>query len=527
LFFKDRQIVHDIALSISAGQTVALVGESGSGKSVTALSVLCLLDQKASYLSDSQINFTTKDDLCVNLLEQDDAALRRIRGSEISMIFQEPMTSLNPLHTILRQVSEPLILHQGLNKDQAKARVMDLFKKVGLDGLIDRLNAYPHQLSGGQRQRVMIAMALANQPRLLIADEPTTALDVTTQQQILTLLRDIQKNETDQDDKMGLLLITHDLNIVKRMADQVYVMQQGRIVEQGTVTQIFDQPQHDYTKMLIAAKKLSPAAPYQPTHEQTPLLSVRDVSVHFTRKKSFFGRKTDVFKAVDRISFDLYPAQTIGVVGESGSGKSTLGLAILRLIQSQGEIVFKGQNLQSLPMHALRPYRSKIQIVFQDPYGSLSPRMSIAQIIGEGLDIHFPNLTKAQKTEKIIQALQDVRMDVDSLHRYPHEFSGGQRQRIAIARALILKPELIILDEPTSALDVSVQAQTLKILQDLQAQYGLSYLFISHDLDVIRALAHHVIVLKNGQIVEQNNAQTLFENPQADYTKQLLKAAFV
>lgn len=522
--FRGHPIVHGVSFDIKKGETLALVGESGSGKSVTALSILQLLPYPAathgpasSILFDGQkiIGASTK-------------TMRTIRGSRVGIIFQEPMTSLNPLHTIERQIAESLILHQNLSSAQARGRVLELLDLVGLPQLKDRLNSYPHQLSGGQRQRVMIAMALCNNPDLLIADEPTTALDVTVQAQILELLRDLKGRLN-----MALLLITHDLSIVEKMADRVCVMKDGVIVEQADTETLFARPQHDYTKMLLSAspKSLPPASllPFSSgnkTDQEEFILKASDLRVYFPRNKNFFGKTSSYVKAVDGVSLAVRPGQTIGIVGESGSGKTTLGLALLRLTAlTSGVLHFEGQDISAFSRLNMRPLREDMQIVFQDPYGALSPRMSITEIIGEGLDIHRQDISKAARDELVIQALRDVHLDPETRYRYPHEFSGGQRQRIAIARAMVLQPKLVILDEPTSALDVSVQAQIVDLLRELQDKHNLAYIFISHDLRVIRAMAHDLVVMKDGKVVEQGPAADIFASPKTEYTRALMDAA--
>ncbi|MFN3827000.1 MAG: ABC transporter ATP-binding protein [Micavibrio sp.] len=506
--------VKNISFDIRKGQVTALVGESGSGKSVTALSIMQLLPYpRAEHPAGSSICFDGQE--LVGLGEDDMMALR---GRRIGMIFQEPMTSLNPLHSIERQIGEVLKLHQRMNNEQARARILELLDLVGLPQLKDRLNAYPHELSGGQRQRIMIAMALANNPELLIADEPTTALDVTVQAQILELLLDL-KERLD----MSLLLITHDLSIVKKMADHVCVMKNGVIVEQNDAQTLFENPQHDYTKMLLAAQPKGHAIPAN--QNAAVILKASDIKVHFPREKTIFGKVTKWVKAVDGIDVVCRAGQTVGVVGESGSGKTTLGLALLRLTASQGTITFKDQSISAFDRNAMRPLRARMQIVFQDPFSSLSPRMSIGQIIGEGLDVHRHDISRTDREDLVVQALRDVSLDPETRHRYPHEFSGGQRQRISIARAMVLQPEFIVLDEPTSALDVSVQAQIVDLLRGLQEKYNLAYMFISHDLRVVKAMAHDLIVMKDGKVVEQGPAASIFDNPQTEYTKALLEAA--
>ena len=510
--FAGREVVHGVNLDIRRGECLALVGESGSGKSVTAHSILRLLPGK-NVETQGSIRYNG-----IDLVSASPAQLRSLRGNRIAMIFQEPMTSLNPLHTVEKQVSEVLITHKGLKKREARARTLELLELVGIRDPQHRLNAYPHQLSGGQRQRVMIAMALANEPELLIADEPTTALDVTVQQKILELLIDLQQRLG-----MSLLLISHDLNLVRKIAQRVCVMRAGEIVEQATCEDLFKAPQHPYSRMLIEAE---PSGSPVPADDPGNLLQVDNLKVWFPLPKSLFSRERHYVKAVDGVSFELKKGRTLGIVGESGSGKSTLGQAVLRLVESQGSIRLDGQQLGALNQDQLRPLRRHMQVVFQDPFGSLSPRMSVQQIISEGLLAH--NIGTVQEREAaVIRVLQEVGLDPESRHRYPHEFSGGQRQRISIARALIMEPELILLDEPTSALDRTVQKQVVDLLRDLQAKHGLTYLFISHDLAVVHALAHDMIVIKDGKVVEQGNAQSLFSNPQHPYTRELLQASSV
>ncbi|BCH27981.1 ABC transporter ATP-binding protein [Mesorhizobium sp. L-8-3] len=506
--------VDHISFDIAKGETVALVGESGSGKSVSALSVLKLLPYPPASHPSGQILFQGKD-----LLAKGEKELRRVRGNKITMIFQEPMTSLNPLHTIERQIGEILSIHQGLNDRQARARTLELLQEVGIRDPQKRLDAYPHQLSGGQRQRVMIAMALANEPELLIADEPTTALDVTVQAQILELLARLKAKNG-----MSMLFITHDLGIVRKIADRVCVMTRGKIVESGPTSDIFAQPKHDYTKHLLAAEPKGRPPAADATAET--VMTGDKIKVWFPIKQGFFRRTVDHVKAVDGIDVTVRAGQTLGVVGESGSGKTTLGLALCRMISSEGRIHFNGQDIDALSFNAMRPLRRELQIVFQDPFGSLSPRMSVSEIIQEGLAIHEPKLTVDQREGRVIDVLEEVGLDPDTRHRYPHEFSGGQRQRIAIARAMVLKPRFVMLDEPTSALDMSVQAQVVDLLRDLQAKHDLAYLFISHDLKVIRALANDVIVMRNGKIVEHGPSMQIFERPQTEYTRALISAAF-
>ncbi|MEO0798566.1 MAG: ABC transporter ATP-binding protein [Pseudomonadota bacterium] len=506
--------VDRVSFSIDKGETVALVGESGSGKTVSALSVLRLLPYPSASHPNGEIYFDGR-----NLLKLEEGEMQRIRGDRISIIFQEPMTSLNPLHPIERQVGEVLRLHRGLDRDEARKKTLELLAKVGIRNAESRLGAYPHQLSGGQRQRVMIAMALANEPELLIADEPTTALDVTIQAQILELLKELQAELG-----MAMLLITHDLGIVRKMAERVYVMRNGKVVEEAPTEKIFEAPEHPYTQHLLAAEPTGEPPP--PDDTRPIVVETDDLKVWFPIKKGLLRRTVDHVKAVDGISLQLREGQTVGVVGESGSGKTTLGLAILRLISSKGRIVFLGRDIQNVNSRAMRPLRGNMQIVFQDPYGALSPRLSVTQIIEEGLLIQDRSLDYDARRARVAQALEDVGLDPDTMDRYPHEFSGGQRQRIAIARAMVLEPKFIMLDEPTSALDMSVQAQIVDLLRDLQTRRDLSYLFISHDLRVVRALSNYVIVMRNGVIVEQGPSQQIFNAPETDYTKALLAAAF-
>ena len=508
-----QRVVENVNFSIKRGETLALVGESGSGKSVTAHSILRLLPYPLARHPSGSIHYDGQD-----LLKLDENKLRKIRGNRIAMVFQEPMSSLNPLHCIEKQINEVLALHKGLTGKAATTRTLELLDLVGIPEPRKRLKAYPHELSGGQRQRVMIAMALANEPELLIADEPTTALDVTVQLKILELLKDLQARMG-----MSMLLISHDLNLVRRIAHRVCVMQRGQIVEQASCEQLFHAPQHSYTQELLGAE---PSGKPVDLPAGEPLLEVDDLRVWFPIKKGLLRRTVDYVKAVDGIDFSLPRGQTLGIVGESGSGKSTLGLAILRLLGSRGAIRFQGQALEGLSQHEVRPLRRQMQVVFQDPFGSLSPRMTVSMIVGEGLRIHRMG-TAAEQEQAIIEALLEVGLDPETRHRYPHEFSGGQRQRIAIARALVLKPALILLDEPTSALDRTVQRQVVELLRTLQAKYNLTYLFISHDLAVVRALSHHLIVVKEGQVVEQGPADAIFAAPQHIYTQQLLEAAFM
>ncbi|MBD8683816.1 ABC transporter ATP-binding protein [Pseudomonas sp. CFBP 13719] len=508
-----QRVVEHISFDIRRGETLALVGESGSGKSVTAHSILRLLPYPLAQHPSGTIVYNGRD-----LLTLPEKQLRHIRGNRIAMIFQEPMSSLNPLHNIGKQIGEVLALHKGLTGAAAARRTLELLELVGIGEPHKRLKALPHELSGGQRQRVMIAMALANEPELLIADEPTTALDVTVQLKILELLKDLQARLG-----MALLLISHDLNLVKRIAHRVCVMQRGRIVEQATCEELFRAPQHPYTQVLLGAE---PSGEPAATRVGEPMLSVDDLRVWFPIKKGLLGRTVDHVKAVDGIQFTLPRGQTLGIVGESGSGKSTLGLAIMRLIASRGSIQFQGTALDGLAQQQVRPLRKQMQVVFQDPFGSLSPRMSVSQIVGEGLRIHKIG-NEAEQEQAIIAALEEVGLDPQTRHRYPHEFSGGQRQRIAIARALVLKPALILLDEPTSALDRTVQRQVVELLRSLQLKYNLTYLFISHDLAVVKALSHQLMVIRHGQVVEQGAARAIFAAPQHPYTQQLLEAAFL
>ncbi|KQQ54571.1 microcin ABC transporter ATP-binding protein [Pseudomonas sp. Leaf127] len=508
-----QRAVEGISFDIRRGETLALVGESGSGKSVTAHSILRLLPYPIASHPSGSIRYAGQD-----LLKLDEKHLRRLRGNRIAMIFQEPMTSLNPLHSVEKQINEVLALHKGLTGKAATERTLELLALVGIPEPRKRLKALPHELSGGQRQRVMIAMALANEPELLIADEPTTALDVTVQLKILELLKELQGRLG-----MALLLISHDLNVVRQIAHRVCVMQRGSIVEQASCEELFRAPQHPYTQTLLNAE---PSGGPVDTVPGKPLIEVEDLRVWFPIKKGLLKRTVDHVKAVDGVSFSLPQGQTLGIVGESGSGKSTLGLAILRLLSSEGAIRFQGQPLQGLSQQQVRPLRRQMQVVFQDPFGSLSPRMSVAEIVGEGLRIHGMG-TVAEQEQAIIEALTEVGLDPQTRHRYPHEFSGGQRQRIAIARALVLKPALILLDEPTSALDRTVQRQVVELLRSLQLKYNLTYLFISHDLAVVKALSHQLMVVKQGKVVEQGAAEAVFAAPQHPYTQQLLEAAFM
>jgi microcin C transport system ATP-binding protein len=510
----DALAVDHVSFDIMPGETVALVGESGSGKSVTALSILKLLNYPAAHHPSGKILFKGRD-----LLALDEAAIRKVRGDDITMVFQEPMTSLNPLHTIERQVGEILKLHRGLSDKEARARTLELFRLVGIRDAESRLGAFPHQISGGQRQRVMIAMALANEPELFIADEPTTALDVTVQAQILALLADLKARRG-----MAMLFITHDLGIVRKIADRVCVMTGGRIVEAGPVAEVFENPQHAYTRRLLAAEpkgRANPVPPGAPT-----LVEAGPVKVWFPIRRGFFRRTVGHVKAVDGVSVALREGETVGIVGESGSGKTTLGLAILRLTRSEGPIIVLGRRIDGLPSKAVRPLRRDMQVVFQDPYGSLSPRLSVAEIVEEGLLVQKRGLSRAQRRDTVARALHDVGLEPATMDRYPHEFSGGQRQRIAIARAMALEPRFVVLDEPTSALDMSVQAQIVDLLRRLQTERNLGYLFISHDLKVVRALANRVLVMQDGRVVEEGSAEDIFVRPKTDYTKALFAAAF-
>ena len=512
--------VKDISFDIHKGETVALVGESGSGKSVSALSVMKLLPYpRALHPAHTKILFTDEQDKEHDLMQLSDTQMRSIRGSQIGMIFQEPMSSLNPLHTIEKQIGEVIELHQAPSKKQLRERVIELLELVELSNLTSRLNAYPFELSGGQRQRVMIAMALANNPELLIADEPTTALDVTVQAQILELLNDLKKRLG-----MSLLLITHDLTIVEKMADRVCVMKDGELVEKKDSKSLFAKPEHEYTKMLLSVQPKGEAIPANANSET--ILNAQNLKIWFPKSKNFWGKTTSWVKAVDDISLTCRKGQTLGVVGESGSGKSTLGYGILGLQRIlDGHVTFRDQTISGLKKKQYASLRSKLQIVFQDPFSSLSPRFPISSIIGEGLEVHFKDISKSEREDRIIQAMRDVALDPDMRSRYPHEFSGGQRQRISIARAMVLAPEFVVLDEPTSALDLSVQAQIVDLLRDLQEKYELSYMFISHDLRVVKAMSHDLIVMKNGKIIEQGTAQEVFDNPQKEYTQTLLNAA--
>ena len=509
-------MVHNVSFDIQPGEKLALVGESGSGKSVTALSILKLLDSSAVSYPTGQIHFQGDD-----LLKFSPAQMRKVRGKEISMIFQEPMTSLNPVYPIGDQLIEPLLIHQAMSKEQARERAIELLDLTGIPDARNRLDAFPHMLSGGQRQRVMIAMALTCNPKLLIADEPTTALDVTIQLQILKLLEQLQ-----QELNMSVLMITHDLNLVRRFADNICVMQHGNIVEHADVKTLFESPQHPYTQHLLASQPEKMNTESMETFSDSEfLIQGKNLNCQFDVKSGFFRRTIDTVKAVDQIDIHLRQGETLGLVGESGSGKTTLGMCLLRLQDCDGEVYFQKDRIDVLTAKQVRPLRRNFQIVFQDPYSSLSPRMTVEQIVGEGLKIHFPELDKSQRRVRIEAVLEEVGLEPDMMFRYPHEFSGGQRQRIAIARAVILEPELILLDEPTSALDVSVQKQVLELLKNLQTKRKISYLFITHDLKVIRAMAHRIIVMKQGQVVETGETERLFTEPREDYTRALLQAS--
>ena len=513
-FHADGEVTHavrGVSFHVDRGETVALVGESGSGKSVTALSAVRLLGEAAHVTG--RIDYEGRD-----MATATDAQLRGVRGNDISFIFQEPMTSLNPLHTLEKQLAESIELHQGLRGAAVRARILDLLTRVGIRDPETRLNAYPHQLSGGQRQRVMIAMALANGPDLLIADEPTTALDVTIQSQILDLLADLKRDEG-----LSMLFITHDLTIVRRIADRVCVMKDGEIVEHGPTRDIFDNPQHPYTQTLLAAESTGVPDPVPDGAER--IATTEGLRIWFPIHRGLLKRTAGYVKAVNSATLSVRAGETVGVVGESGSGKTTLALAILRLIRSEGAITLQGKRIDDLSQRRMRPLRSDMQIVFQDPFGSLSPRMTVEQIIAEGLGVHGTDPGRDRR-DMVSEIMEEVGIDPALMHRYPHEFSGGQRQRIAIARALILRPKLIVLDEPTSALDMTVQVQIVKLLRDLQAKYGLAYVFISHDLKVVRALSHHVMVMKQGDVVEEGPAADIFDAPRTDYTRALMAAAF-
>jgi len=512
---EHTQVLHDVSFTIKSGETTALVGESGSGKSVTAFSILRLLEESSSVTSTGSIYFENRDLYTLTLDE-----MRLIRGNKIAMIFQEPMTSLNPVYTIGSQMMEPLILHQKMAKKEAEKEAIQLLGRTGIDDPENRFHVFPHQLSGGQRQRVVIAMALACKPSLLIADEPTTALDVTIQAQILELIKDIQTEY-----RMGVLLITHDLVLVRNNASHIYIMEKGRIIEHGKTEQLFSSPSDNYTKRLLSATWQQPR---QETRKGPLLLKTDNLNCHFQMSSSFdrlFKKKTRVIKAVDRVNLKLLEGTTCGVVGESGSGKTTLAMAILKLVKSRGKIIFDGQNLEKMNNRLMRPLRKNIQIVFQDPFSSLSPRLTVEEIISEGIRVHLAGITQKQRKNIVTTALHEVGLTEDMAIRYPHEFSGGQRQRIAIARAIVLKPRLLILDEPTSALDVTIQAQIINLLHSLQKKYNMTYLFISHDLRVVQSLADYIVVMQHGQIVESGTAEEIFSSPSQKYTQTLFKAA--
>lgn len=514
-FTDNAPVVKGVSFTLEKGEMLALVGESGSGKSVTALSLMQLHDRERVNYPAGCIRFEGRE-----LLGLPEKELRCLRGDDMAMIFQEPMSALNPLHSIGKQIAEMIRFHQPLRESEIRARMQELLGLVGLDKLRDRLDAYPHQLSGGERQRVMIAMALANNPHLLIADEPTTALDVTLQAQIIALLKDLQQ-------RLGLaiLLITHDLTLVRHAADRVAIMRQGEIVEQGPTARVFGDPQHSYTQHLLASEPSGSAVPLPQGHHT--LLRAHDVSVRYPGPRRFLGRRGPEMVALAPTSLSIGKAETLGIVGESGSGKTTLGLALLRLAPASGTVDYQGTNLSALPTRALQPLRRKLQFVFQDPFGSLNPRMSVGEIIVEGLSVHEPDLSHKQRKARVLDILREVGLDAEMRNRYPHEFSGGQRQRINIARAMILAPELVVLDEPTSALDLSLQAQIIALLKEMQQRRGTSYLFISHDLRVIRAIAHRIIVMRHGKIVEEGLTQAIFEAPQHPYTQDLIRAAFL
>ena len=505
--------VKNVSFDINQGETLAIVGESGSGKSVSALSIIQLLPYPTAYHPSGSITYDGQE-----LLGAGRNVLETFRGDKIGMIFQEPQTSLNPLHTISKQISESLILHRGMGKTDARDRSLELLELVKIRNARQRLDAYPHQLSGGQRQRVMIAMALANEPGLLIADEPTTALDVTIQAEILELLLDLQ-----QQLGMSMLLISHDLNIVRKLADRICVMRNGRFVETGTKNQIFDSPEHDYTKMLLAAEPSGSGG--QPAETASVVAEIDSLRVWYPIRRGVLRRVVDYVKAVDDVNITIRAGETVGVVGESGSGKTSLALAMLRLISSRGSIRFLDNEIQGRTTKELRNLRKSMQIVFQDPYSSLSPRMTVADIIAEGIKVHHREMTKSDRDDRVVEVLREVELDVDTRHRYPHEFSGGQRQRIAIARAMILKPRFVVLDEPTSALDRSVQSQIIELLRNLQEAHALAYLFISHDLSVVRAMSSSVVVMQFGRVVEQGATEQIYNNPREPYTKALISAA--
>jgi microcin C transport system ATP-binding protein len=514
---EKKQVLFDISLTVERGETVALVGESGSGKSVTALSILRLLEDSSHVNSSGTIHFEGKD-----ISTLDKKGIRKIRGNRIAMIFQEPMTSLNPVYSIGNQLMEPLLLHQGLNKSDARKEAIKLLERTGIDKAPARMKALPYQLSGGQRQRIMIAMALACKPSLLIADEPTTALDVTIQAQIIELIKDLQ-----EEFGMALLLITHDLAMVRKIADTIHIMKDGRIIEHGETRFIFDHPGQAYTRHLINSV---PDEHHTPREAEEVIIDLRDLTCQFQLKSGWKGfmqknTKKRTIRAVDQVNLCIKRGTTCGLVGESGSGKSTLAFAILKLTKSSGKILFNGNNLQALSNREMRPLRRNLQIIFQDPFSSLSPRLTIGQIVSEGMKVHGIGSTRAEREKKVIETLFEVGLTADMIHRFPHEFSGGQRQRIAIARSIVLQPDFLVLDEPTSALDMTIQKQIIDLLKELQNRYGITYLFISHDLRVVRALADHVAVMQNGRIVESGAADKVFQSPEHHYTKRLFNAA--
>lgn len=510
-----ENIVKNLSFNINQGEIFAIVGESGSGKSITALSIMRLLDNTSVHYETGKIIFNEQD-----ILQLGEQELTKIRGNEISMIFQEPMTSLNPLHNIYKQIMEVINLHTGLSKSEANGYLIELLEDVGLGFLKDRLNAYPHELSGGQRQRVMIAMAIACKPKLLIADEPTTALDVTTQEQILNLLLGLREKY-----KMAILLITHDLSIVKKISNRTLIVKQGEFVEQGKTKDIFANPSAKYTKNLLESEPQGEANPIEKQNKR--ILNVKKLNVNFTLKKNFFGKAIKFNHAVNDISLKLFEGETLAIVGESGSGKTSLAMSLVRLSESTGEIYFNNAKIDKLDSQLMRLFRKDMQVVFQDPFASLNPRMTVEQIICEGLDAHKIGKSKYERNKLAAKSLLEVGLDKEMLNRYPHEFSGGQRQRIAIARAIVLNPKLIILDEPTSALDLTVQLQILELLKKLQIEKKIAFIFISHDLKVVKAISHRVMVLKDGKIVEEGSCTDIFDAPKSDYTKQLIKAAFV
>lgn len=507
--------VENISFDIHRGETLAIVGESGSGKSVSALSIIQLLPYPTAYHPGGSILYEGQE-----LVGSSKEVMQTYRGNRIGMIFQEPQTSLNPLHSVAKQISETLILHRGMSKADARDRSLELLEMVKIKNAKQRLDAYPHQLSGGQRQRVMIAMALANEPGLLIADEPTTALDVTIQAQVLALLMDLQQKLG-----MSLLLISHDLNIVRKLADRICVMRRGKFVETGTRSQIFESPKHEYTRMLLEAEPSGSGG--KPAAAAQVIVELESLRVWYPIRKGILRRTVDHFKAVEDVNITIREGETVGVVGESGSGKTSLALAMLRLISSRGSIRFFGNEIQNRTTKELRDLRKRMQIVFQDPYGSLSPRMTVAEIIAEGLRVHHHEISKAERDARVVEVLKEVELEVDTRHRYPHEFSGGQRQRIAIARAMILNPKFVVLDEPTSALDRSVQSQIIDLLRNLQQVHSLAYLFISHDLAVVRAMSSSVVVMQSGQVVEQGLTEQIYNEPREPYTRALIEAAMV